>query len=82
MKVMPKYMVIFNWRGSDLEEFKDSIEDYRETTASFYEDYIAAANAKMDAECGLGAYAEVYIREEVTEDGESCGFDAYRLLYA
>ena len=78
--MMPKYMVIFNWKGSDLEDFKDSMEDYRETTASFYETYTDASNAKMNAECGMGAYAEVYVREEIFEDGESMGKE-YRLLY-
>lgn len=78
---MPKYMVIFNWKGSELEEFRDSMDDYRETTASFYDSYIDASNAKMNAECGMGAYAEVYVREEIIEDGVSCG-NEYRFLYA
>lgn len=78
---MPKFMVIFNWKGSDLEELKDSMEDYCETTAGFYETYEEASNAKMNAECGMGAYAEVYVREEIIEDGVPCGKE-YRFLYA
>ena len=77
---MPKYMVIFNWEGSDLEEYKEYVEDYQPTTAGFYETFADASNAKMDAECGMGAYAEVYVREEIIEDGEPMGKE-YRLLY-
>lgn len=32
--------------------------------ACFADDYSEARNKKMDIECGLGGYAEIYIREE------------------
>lgn len=37
---------------------------------TFADDYAEAKNKKMDIECGLGGYAELYGREE-REDG--CG---------
>lgn len=73
MKVMPKYMVIFNWM-SDYED--------QETTARFYGTYEEAENARMNAVCGLGAYAEVYIREEVFDDNGDCVGTEYTLLYS
>jgi hypothetical protein len=51
---MKKYMVIISGvEGQD---------------AFFTDDYSAASNTRMDAECGLGYYAEIYERQEV--DGE------------
>ena len=35
-----------------------------EQYAGFYDNYPDARNAKMDVECGLGGYAEIYGREE------------------
>lgn len=32
--------------------------------ACFADDYSEARNKKMDIECGLGGYAEIYIRED------------------
>jgi hypothetical protein len=61
---MKKYMIVY------------SFEDCQ--GASFAEDYTEARNKKMDVECGLGGYAEIYGREE-HEDG---GFSEYVLLEA
>lgn len=33
-----------------------------EQSAYFTDDYMSADNARMDAECGLGAYVEMYQR--------------------
>ena len=33
--------------------------------ATFADDYTEAKNKKMDIECGLGGYAEIYGREDV-----------------
>ena len=60
---MPKYMVVFN--GGN------------ETGVSFRTNYEAAKNFKMDVECGLGLYAEIYVRE--TGDD---GMEEYRFLEA
>lgn len=38
-----------------------------EVFSTFYDTYNAARNAKMDAECGLGCYCELY--ERVEEEG-------------
>lgn len=43
----------------------------------FTDDIRIAQNAKMDFECGLGGYAEVY--ERITDEE---GLDRYELLYA
>lgn len=62
---MKKYMVVMS-----------STED--EGPAAFFtDDYTAAANTKMDCECGLGGVAEVY--ERVTNEE---GIESYELLYA
>lgn len=47
--VMAEYMVISVIDG--------------EQCASFYDTYAEAKGAKMNSECGLGAYAEIYSRE-------------------
>ena len=44
-------------------------------SAGFYGSYPEARDAKMGVECGMGGYAEIYIRNE-DEDG----MDAYVLL--
>ena len=61
---MKKYMIVY------------TIEE--NNGASFAEDYTEAKNKKMDIECGLGGYAEIYGREE-HEDGD---FSEYVLLEA
>ena len=58
---MKKYMLIVLFEG--------------ETSTHFYDEYIAASNARMDAECGLGAYAELY--ERTTDED---GMTAYTLI--
>ena len=61
---MKKYMVI------TLIEGKQS--------AMFFDDYDKASQYKMDAECGIGAIAEVYVYQEETEN--TCG--GYEFLYS
>lgn len=39
-----------------------------EQTAMFYDSYEEASGCRMDLECGLGAYCEIYERVEI-EDG-------------
>lgn len=46
---MKDYMVVTPYEG--------------ETSAHFYDDYASAHNYKMDVECGLGGYAEIYHRQ-------------------
>lgn len=46
--------------------------------SSFFDSYEQASEYKMNAECGIGAYAEVYKYQDETE-GE-CG--AYEFLYS
>lgn len=48
---MKKYMIVY------------TVEDSQ--GASFADDYTEARNKKMDIECGLGGYAEIYEREDV-----------------
>lgn len=57
---MPKFMIV--------------CKSERKTWAHFCDDRTDAENYRMDAECGIGAYAEVYKRDE--KNG------MYRLLYA
>lgn len=51
---MAKYMLVYIVEG--------------EQEAMFGNDYFKIARSKMDIECGLGGYAEIYERME-TEDG-------------
>lgn len=53
---MKKYMVIVLLDG--------------EQSAHFTDDYTTAHNMAMDAECGLGAYAEIYVRVQNEEYGD------------
>ena len=57
---MAKYMVVVK-------------TDDGETFANFFEEYIKAENYRMDCECGMGWYAEVYERVE-TECGREYVF--------
>ena len=50
-----------------------SDEDGEETFAKFFDTYGDASNARMDAECGMGWYAEIYVRQE-TECGREYVF--------
>ena len=52
---MKKYMVVYTWEG--------------DTFASFADTFSEADKTRMDLECGLGEYAEIYERLE-TEYGE------------
>ena len=52
---MKKYMIVYK------------VEDSQ--GASFADDYPEAKNKKMDIECGLGGYAEIYGREELEDYG-------------
>lgn len=45
--------------------------------AAFFDDSSAARQYKMDAECGMGGFAQVYEWQDETE--EECG--AYVFLY-
>ena len=60
---MKKYMVVMMFEG--------------EQHVSFFDDAMAADNCRMDCECGMGGYAEVY--ERVTDD--ECG-PRYELAWA
>ena len=48
-----------------------------EPLAMFFDEYQKARNAKTDVECGLGGYAEIYVRELNEE-----GFEEYVFLEA
>lgn len=54
---MKKYMVVVVFEG--------------EQSAHFTDDYASAYNIQMDAECGLGAYAEMYAYVEDEDYGNS-----------
>lgn len=59
---MKKFMVIATSEG---EQF-----------ATFTDDYAEASRTRMDYVCGLGAYAEIYIREkQYDEDGNPLGLE-------
>lgn len=60
---MPKYMLV--------------IKDEDGTGTLFFDNLTAAEQSRMDAECGMGAYVEVYERT-TTDDG----FECYEFLYA
>lgn len=47
--------------------YQDNDEDG--TGASFYDHYSEARNAKMNYECGLGWYCEIYERKEIPDQG-------------
>ena len=49
------------------------LTDDGKTFANFFDTYEEASNARMDCECGLGWYAEIYVREE-TECGKEYVF--------
>ena len=59
---MAQFMVVSNVDG--------------ETVANFYDSLGEAENARMNCECGMGGYAEVYTRVS-DEDGAR-----YELLYS
>ena len=46
--------------------------------AAFSDSYQEAKSKKMDIECGLGGYAEIYAREE----HEDAGYSEYILIEA
>lgn len=58
---MKRFMVVYHTDGKD--------------AAAFFDDRSAAAQFKMNVECGVGGYAEVYKRSD-KRGGE------YKLLYA
>ena len=51
---MKKFMVIYTYEGTQ--------------GASFFDTAGEAENCRMDLECGLGAYAEVYERKDSNHD--------------
>lgn len=57
-----------------------TLTDDNETFARFFDNYTEARNAKMDAECGLGWYTEIYERITIEEDGYK--EKEYRLIEA
>ena len=61
---MKKYMVITKIEGYQAASFFDKLEN--------------AEQYRMDAECGMGGYAEVYEYKE--ETAEECG--GYEFLYS
>lgn len=52
---MKKYMLVYIIEG--------------EQGARFSDNYLEISNAKMDVECGMGGYAEIYERMK-TDEGE------------
>lgn len=62
--MMKKFMVITQLEGNQHAKFFDKKSE--------------AEQYRMDAECGVGAYAEVYEYQEETE--EDCG--GYAFLYS
>lgn len=62
---MKKYMVITVFEG--------------EEHARFFDDSEKAHQYFMDAECGVGANVEMYIREEPTEENDY--YEGYSLFY-
>lgn len=63
---MKKYMVVFVVDGKQ--------------DAVFFDDMNKAESFRMDLVCGLGGAAEVYERQEPTEENNY--FDGYQFLYA
>ena len=63
---MEKYMVVY------------AVE--KQTGAAFFDDITAAEQFRMDTECGMGGYAEVYERQTPTEENDY--FDGYEFLYS
>ena len=59
---MKKYMIVYS-----IKDDHEGLEPVQ--SALFADDYTEARNKKMDVECGLGGYAEIYGREE-REDGQ------------
>lgn len=59
---MKKYMIVYEIK--DDHEGLDPVQG-----ALFADDYTEAKNKKMDIECGLGGYAEIYTRtgEEIED---------------
>ena len=53
---MKKYMIVYTIEGSPGASFKDTYDEAR--------------GAKMDIECGLGGYAEIYGREEYEDSDQ------------
>ena len=53
---MEKYMVVTRIEGK--------------SGARFFDDREKAEQYRMDCECGVGGYAEVYVREEPTEEND------------
>lgn len=52
---MKKYMVVYKITAEESDPING---------ATFADDYTEAQAKKMDIECGLGGYAELYVREE------------------
>lgn len=48
-----------------------------ETSTAFFDGIMEADNYRMDVECGLGGYAEVYERTDIGD-----GIMAYQPLYS
>ena len=48
---MPKYMVV--------------IKDEDGVSASFFSSYLKANDCRLNAECGMGAYTELYVRDTI-----------------
>ena len=63
---MKKYMVVYVFEGKQ--------------DAAFFDDMNKAESFRMDLSCGLGGLAEVYERQEPTEENDY--FDVYQFLYA
>lgn len=62
---MKKYMVVYIIEGEQHAIFSDDMEKVEQF--------------RMDTECGMGGYAEVYVRSEPTEENDYQ--EAYELFY-
>ena len=55
--------------------------DDHETHALFFDNLNDAEDERMNITCGLGWYAEIYVRDFIDEDEPEVGKE-YKLLYA
>lgn len=51
------------------------LDETGEQSAHFFDEFSDAENFRMNAECGIGWYAEIYARVTIDE-----GFTAYSLI--
>lgn len=73
---MKRFMVVYSIPG-DVSFEGDPIPG--KTCAAFFDHVAEAEQFRMDCECGMGGYAEVYERQEPSVDNDYMG--GYVLLY-